>query len=557
MQAGTVASPHCAVAPRGRPLRPMPRLAPALALIATSSVIVTLGASGASAQVEDPIVPPRPAEAPSPAEEESLVPQEVADGGTGAPGSEAHAVTGDTDVDEESADGVELPLPSYEPDRDPLGRLTPPGAARNQTESERSVKGTLWIPRLVFAPLRFVIWLVTQPLVELARLNDEHHFVKRFFQFFVSDEGTYGVVPNFFLETGFGLNAGLRLFHHDLFGHGEKIRARAGFGGFYSQHYQLMMASGNASSLFEVHGGLRWEARRNDRFYGIGNADRVATEDASVPHSPYDRDVAVRSRYRRKTLLAELGLAVQLDERMRLRLSHRWAWSRFDTGEPRERRLWIDEAYETNRLVAFSTPQTHAVTELRFILDRRRSDHYSTPRSLASSGAFFQAWASWQEGIRADPSKLARFGFDLDGYINLYNHDRVLKVRTRFEAVAGAKEHIPFDSWVRLSGPNDLRGYPRQRFHARYAGVGSLQYRYSIAANMSAFVFCDLGIIANVPEQARPESWRVGYGGGLMFYTTSTFIFAFQVAASEEGVFVNLSFAPASAGAGVPGRLSP
>jgi len=505
-------------------------------------------------------VPARPVEAPAPTptDEDALLQREVADDGTGAPGSDADPATGDAEADEENAEGAaSLPLPSYDPDRDPIGRLTPPGGARNRTESERSAHGGLWIPRLIFAPLRFVIWLVTQPLVELARLNDKHHFVKRFFQLFVSDDGTYGVVPNFFLETGFGLNAGIRVFHHDLFGHGEQLRARAGFGGFYSQHYQFSMSSGEVSSLFEVHGGVRWEARQNDRFYGVGNADRVSVEDATVPFSPYDRDVAVRSRYRRKTLLGELGVALKLDERTRLRVTHRWAWSRFGTGEARESRYWIDEAYEADRLVAFSVPQTHSVTELRFILDRRHAGHYSTPRSLASSGAFLQAWASWQEGVREDPSKLARIGFDVDGYINLYNHDRVLKVRARFEAVAGSKEHIPFDGWVQLSGPNDLRGYPRQRFHARYAGVGSLQYRYSLAANMSAFVFCDLGIIANVPEQARPESWRVGYGGGLMFYTTSAFVFAFQVAASEEGVFVNLSFAPASAGAGVPGRLSP
>jgi len=451
---------------------------------------------------------------------------------------------------------TDAPLPAYD-DGDPLANLTRPGEARNAAEPERTAHGALWIPRLLFAPLRFTIWLVTQPLVGIARLNDKHDFVRRFLQLFVSEDGTYGVVPNFFLETGFGLNAGLRAFHDDLFGHGESIRARVGFGGFHTQHYQLTMASGEAFSGVRVGGGVRYEVRDNDRFFGIGNADRVEPEDTTLPRSPYDRDVAAKSRYRHRTLTGDIGIALRFGHGARLRLSQRWEWSRLDVGDRQPNRTWLDEAYDVSRLVAFEVPQTHSLTELRFILDRRRSPLRGTPRSYPSRGVFLQAWAGWQDGVRADPSKFARLGFDMDGYINLYNDNRVLKVRARYETVIGDKERIPFDHWAQLSGPDLLRGYPRGRFQGRHAGVASLEYHYEVTSNVNAFVFGDLGIIANTWEQARPELWRLGYGGGLFIHSPGHALLTLQIAASEEGVYVNFSFAPTSARTSIPRRMSP
>jgi hypothetical protein len=461
--------------------------------------------------------------------------------------SESEPVSGSVTTD--------APLPTFE-EGDPLARLTRPGEARNEAEPERTARGALWIPRLIFAPLRFAIWLVTQPLAEISRLNDKYDFVARFLQLFVSEDGTYGIVPNFFVETGFGLNGGLRAFHDDLFGHGESIHARVGFGGFNRQHYQLTMASGDASPLFRIGGGVRYEVRDNDRFFGIGNVDRVEPEEASLPLSPYDRDVAVKSRYRHRTLIGDLGIALKFGHGARLRLSQRWEWSRLDVGDPQPTRTWIDDAYDVDRLVAFGT-QTHATTELRFILDRRRSPLYGTPDSIPSRGVFLQAWAGWVDGVREDPSKFATLGFDMDGYINLYNDDRVLKVRTRYETVIGQKERIPFDHWAQLSGPDLLRGYPRGRFQGRHAGVVSLEYRYAVSSNMSAFLFTDLGIIANTWEQARPDRWRVGYGGGVFFHSPGHALVALQIAASEEGVYVNFSFAPTSARTSIPRRMSP
>ncbi len=460
----------------------------------------------------------------------------------------------DSDTDEVAGTPTAAPVPTFDDD-DPLAAITRPGEARNDAEPERSAHGLLWIPRLIFAPLRFAIWLVTQPLAEISRLNDKYDFVNRFLQLFVSEDGTYGVVPNFFIETGFGLNAGLRAFHDDLFGHGESIRARVGFGGFQTQHYQLTMSSGEASPLVTFGGGLRYEVRENDRFFGIGNANRVELEDVMAPLSPYDRDVAVKTRYRHRTLIGDLGFAFRFGKGMRLRISQRWEWSRLDTGDPQPDRTWLDEVYDTDRLVAFQIPQTHATTELRFILDRRRSPLPGTINP--SRGAFLQAWAGWVEGVREDPSSFARFGFDMDGFINLYKDDRVLKVRVRYETVIGPKEHIPFDHWAELAGPDLLRGYSRGRFQGRHAGVTSLEYRYPVSSNMTAFAFVDLGIIANTWAQARPEHWRLGYGGGAFFHSPHHALFALQIAASEEGLYVNFSFAPTSARTSIPRRMSP
>ena len=41
------------------------------------------------------------------------------------------------------------------------------------TEEERTRRGLLWIPRIVFAPVRFSLWLVTRPIIALAKLGGD------------------------------------------------------------------------------------------------------------------------------------------------------------------------------------------------------------------------------------------------------------------------------------------------------------------------------------------------------------------------------------------------
>ncbi len=440
----------------------------------------------------------------------------------------------------------EAPLPEIPAEPEADGEQTLPGQARNLTEEERTRRGLLWIPRIVFAPVRFSLWLVTRPIIALAKLNRKYQLINRFMSLFVSDDGTYGLIPSAFVETGFGLNGGLRAYHRNLFGKGESISARIGFGGFYNQRYQLSLSSGNRSSHVTVEAGVRYVVRRADRFFGVGTGDREDPYDTDLPLSVYDSDQAVRSRYRRKTLLGELALRFPMADRIWLRLSNTWVWSRFDTGDLGQRDPWINQAYEANQLVGFFQPQTNTRTELRLVVDRRRQGTTYMPPSLPSEGAWFQVWGGWQQGVRQDPSQFGRVGADVDGFINLYEHDRVLRLRARFEAVVGHKENIPFDGWALLEGPDMLRGFSRQRFRSRYSGLGTVEYRYPIAPSFAGYLFTDVGIAANHWEQAHPRDWHFGYGGGLMMFSKTAFVARIQVAASREGIYFNLRFAPAN-----------
>ena len=254
----------------------------------------------------------------------------------------------------------------------------------------------------------------------------------------------------------------------------------------------------------------------------------------------------------RRTLLGELALSFPLADRVRLRIANQWNWSRFARGDLADQTAWIDQSFDNSELVGFFDRQTNATTDVRLIVDRRAQSSTYVPLALPSHGAFLQAWGSWQQGVREDPSQFGRVGADLDGYINLYEHDRVLRIRTRFEAIIGERENVPFDGWALLSGPNLLRGYSRMRFRSRYAGLASVEYRYPVAANLMAFAFTDMGIVFNELSQAHPRDWRFGYGGGIMAFSDKGFLFGLQIAASSEGLYVNFSLAPADATSEVP-----
>ena len=440
----------------------------------------------------------------------------------------------------------DAPLPEMPAEGELDAQRSLPGQARSVTVEEQTRRGYLWIPRILFAPVRFSIWLVTRPLIALGKLNRKYQLVARFASLFVSDDGTYGLVPAAFVETGFGLNAGVRAFHRDLFGHGESISARASFGGFYNQRYQLAVSTGRLSPHVTVEAGVRYVVRKADRFFGVGTADLVDSYDVALPLSVYDDEYAVRSRYRRRTLVGELALRFPIADRIWIRASNQWTWSRFDQGGLSQDDPWLAQAFDNEDLVGYFQPQTNASTELRLVVDRRVQESTYIAPSLPSGGAWLQTWGAWQQGVREDPSQFGRVGADLDGFVNLWNHDRILRIRTRFEAIVGKKENIPFDGWSLLEGPDLLRGFSRQRFRSRYAGLATLEYRYPISSSLMGFLFTDTGIVFNQPEEAHPRDWHFGYGGGVILFSKAAFIARVQVAASREGVFFNLRLAPAN-----------
>src|SRR5690606_18508859 len=113
-------------------------------------------------------------------------------------------------------------------------------------------------------------------------LEDRYHVAARLRSFFFNDAGTFGIFPTLFFETGFGANVGLRLVHRDLFGRGERLMLRAGFGSVERQTYRGRIDSGDR--LGRVRLGLDggYTVTNANRFYTVGNRDERDAADVDA-----------------------------------------------------------------------------------------------------------------------------------------------------------------------------------------------------------------------------------------------------------------------------------
>jgi outer membrane protein assembly factor BamA len=418
-----------------------------------------------------------------------------------------------------------------------------PGEARQVAQSDETSDDTLWVPRLLFAVPRLVFDAATLPLVGLAALEDEHQLVDRAEDFFFNDERTFGVFPTAFIETGNSPNVGLRVLHRDLFGGGERMRLRAGYGGDDQLIYRGDLRTGRVGERTRITlgGGYRREDR--GRFYGFGNADSVAQWRISSPVDPYARDVAVKTEYFTHGSWLEASGTLQPEPNLAFTFSQLWRNRTFETvpGEPGEPAL--DEAYDTSRLANLGEFRSDFVVGLEVELDTRIARRADVPVALPAAGWLFSAAVERQMRMEVTRSDYSRVRVDLNRYIDVYRGDRVLRLRLRGEWVVGEIERISFVDLATLGGHQLLRGYGRGRFRDRASALGSAEYRYPVGESLAAYVFADVGRVYPNVDEVRLRDLRMGFGAGLYLYSTHNTLLRLQVASSiDGGLFFRLDF---------------
>src|SRR6266545_2429358 len=112
-----------------------------------------------------------------------------------------------------------------------------------RAEPETTASKLRFVPRIALFPLRVVLAVADAPLRGGFWLYERFRLRDRFKAIFFNDAGTVGLFPVAFEETGFGLNAGLRFIHRDLYKKAS-LKLRASFGGPFSQLYTLKFGSG-------------------------------------------------------------------------------------------------------------------------------------------------------------------------------------------------------------------------------------------------------------------------------------------------------------------------
>ena len=418
-----------------------------------------------------------------------------------------------------------------------------PGQARCVAQEPAPDVAREWllvVPRLLLALPRLVVRTAASIALIGADVEDAAHIATAADALFWNDKRTLGVLPAAYYESGIGPSIGARLIAKDTFGHGEALRARAGFGGLHEQFYDAALETD--PDLARQHFGLRVAYALRDRyFYGVGNADTAPLSQVNPPIDALAPPSAVRSHYRENELQLRAVTDTRISQQLHLFVTELWRVRSPSTGTDTQGTPWADRVYTTSSLVGLGRTLVGAYTEARLQIDTRVRMRSDVPDEVAWSGLLMNVWSGAQMELKSVGHVFGRFGFELRPFIDLYRGNRVLSVRVRGATVVGPLDRIAFVDLPSLGGMMLLRGYELGRFHGRATLLTSLEYRFPVQESLAAYVFADLGRpYTDLSEinWASLAELRAGFGFGLDIFTSSETRLRSELATSIDGGLV-------------------
>jgi hypothetical protein len=125
---------------------------------------------------------------------------------------------------------------------------------------------------------------------------------------------------------------------------------------------------------------------------------------------------------------------------------------------------------------------------------------------------------------------------DLQQYISLYRHRRVLALRALVSVSdADADAQVPFYYQRTLGGPDDLRGFHRERFRDKDALLLQAEYRWEIFTAVDGALFYDTGKVASRVENLNLKDLESDYGIGFRFGTANNVFLRIEAALGSHG----------------------
>lgn len=401
----------------------------------------------------------------------------------------------------------------------------------------------LWVPRVIFYVPNQLLRLTFVPLQGLSYVWGRYRLPERFHDVFFNASGTFGIVPVFFLDTGFGFSAGARLTHSNLFGKNESLTLRASYGGRFEQLYNLAIDSGQrfGQITFGLEAGIERGGR--EPFYGIGNADESPYDSTMAPIDASDRSLAVRSRFKQNLSYIKAWSSYPLASDVKLKLSSEVRVQRFRDENDRDDKNTFD-IFDPNSLVSLQEGTQDLYTQMQLSFDNRENvDRYVD--TIMGPGLYAAAWLGYAQGFDGDPSNHFRYAVDLQRVINLWRGDRLLVLRALVDGVTAKLDEIPFADLPEIGGARLLRGYAGDRFRDRLHTLGTVEYQFNLSDKGTAFLFVDSGRVWRKWSDLEFEGLRTGYGGGIIVQTGASFVARAQLATSTDGgFFFNLAFDP-------------
>ncbi|MBT8493526.1 MAG: BamA/TamA family outer membrane protein [Deltaproteobacteria bacterium] len=417
---------------------------------------------------------------------------------------------------------------------------------------QQGVPDYLWAPRIALYPVRGLLELTMAPLRGLIFVEQKYAIKDRLVRFFFTEDENFGVYPTAFAETGFGFNIGLRMVWKQMFGSQAALKARGGYGG---QFQRLIGVDWEMpiSKRVSIEAFFLAEDRPRDRFFGIGNSERVDIDTLPIPGSldAIDSDVAIGTRFSEELIRSGFRLAVALPRSMGLAVDSSYVHRRYGEAENTSLATGglqdsVEEAYDTTTIPGFTAGVDYIYSELEFTLDTRRKTSRFAVDPMPGTGWYVEAYAGFAESVNNDITSFYRYGFDAQRYIRIAQNPRTLVLRAHLEGVTGTLDEVPFTELPRLGGPVLLRGYRQDRFRDRVRGLMTAEYQWDLSNMIAGFVYTDVGQVFRSYESFEFDETRIAFGTGIQLHTASSYIGRFLVGSSTDGsLLVNLSFDPA------------
>lgn len=326
---------------------------------------------------------------------------------------------------------------------------------------------------------------------------------------YFNEERTAGWFPNFSLGGELGAGLGLRSFHEDLWGHGERIEASFLVTGVdvREQRADLELAIPSvAGSSF----GLR------TRFFYQEDDD----EDLFVDERPVSYELDV--------VRVGLELAYAPREHLDLGVVLTPAWASAEPGSGVEPRT-------LDGIDGFGTPVVTLTPALFVAWDSRDSSF------RPKSGLAARLEGGYGAGLTGETSSgreyaWSRHTVEVTYFQPVIARDRALVLHARLDKVeptgGGA---VPFWELPKLDEDHGLRAFGRNRFRDRGALLFNVEYRYPVWDTWDAYVFLDEGQVFEEYRDLSIARFEWSAGGGLLLSTRDAFALRVECAVGDEG----------------------
>lgn len=144
------------------------------------------------------------------------------------------------------------------------------------------------------------------------------------------------------------------------------------------------------------------------------------------------------------------------------------------------------------------------------------------PRANPRSGGLYSVHYERFDDLELSAYNFHRIHAEVQQFLSLFNQRRVIALRGLVSmADADAGQQVPFYLQQTLGGPDDLRGFLRNRFRDTHLLLLQAEYRWDVFTAMDAALFTDWGKVASRRQDLNFDDLEHDYGFGVRFGTNN------------------------------------